>query len=317
MSPKRRRRGGPRPEPLAGLGRLRTLGEWLRFAEGLCGSRRLALGQVAAHPHDEALFLLLRGLGLPLDSGPEVLERALGPAERERLGELLRRRVVERVPAAYLVREAWLGGERFYVDERALIPRSYFVELLAGQVDPWLPPGLTVRRAADVCTGSGCLAILLARHYPRAKVDAIDLSPDALAVARINLREHRLGRRIALRRSDLFEAVPPAAYDVIISNPPYEPSRRVDRLPEEFRREPRVALDGGADGMALVRRLVRESAARLAPHGILAIEVGGLRRAVDREFARFEPHWLHTADGADCVVLFQAARLRPARRPTA
>ena len=216
---------------------------------------------------------------------------------------------MDRVPAAYITREAWLGGLRFHVDERVLIPRSYFVEILPGQVDPWLRDPARVRRVADVCTGSGCLAVLLARHFKGARVDAIDLSVDALEVAAINVRRHRLADRVRLSRGDLLARAPSPRYDVIVSNPPYEPTAHVDRLPEEFRREPRVALDGGPDGLGLVRRLVRQAARRLRPHGILMIEVGGGREAFEREFGRLEPHWFHTADASDCVCLLQAARL--------
>ncbi|MGH7994851.1 MAG: 50S ribosomal protein L3 N(5)-glutamine methyltransferase [Opitutaceae bacterium] len=312
MSPTRplRRKRKSAPDPFAATGRLGTVGAWLAFAERLYRSRRLALGQIAADAHDEALYLILRALGLPLESGPEALRRAIVPGEGDLLRGIFRSRAIDRIPAAYLTREAWLGGRRFYVDERTIIPRSYFLEIIPGQLDPWLPNGAPVRRAADVCTGSGCLAILLAERFPEARIDAIDLSADALAVAGINVRGHRLGRRIELRRSDLFAGVPRAAYDLIVSNPPYEPSGRVDRLPPEFQKEPRLALDGGPDGLALVRRLLADAPARLTARGIVAIEVGGLRKEVDREFARFGPHWLRTADGSDCVVLFQAARLR-------
>jgi ribosomal protein L3 glutamine methyltransferase len=166
-----------------------------------------------------------------------------------------------------------------------------------------------VRHVADVCTGSGCLAILLARHFAQAKVDAIDLSVDALEVAKINLRQHRLSRRVTLHRSDVFDAVPATSYEVILSNPPYEPSEEVDALPPEFQREPRMSLDGGRDGLDIIRKLLRQSRTRLTPDGIVLIEVGGLRAAMDQEFAALEPHWLHTEDGADCVCVINAARL--------
>ncbi|HZZ59220.1 MAG TPA: 50S ribosomal protein L3 N(5)-glutamine methyltransferase [Opitutaceae bacterium] len=304
-------------DPLAGADRLRTFGQWWRFAERLYERHGLALGQVAGSAHDESLFLLLRVLDWPLSSGPAALKRALTAEQRRVLREAVRRRVIERVPAAYITREAWLGGSRFYIDERVIIPRSYFVELIPTQLEPWLPAGVPVRHAADVCTGSGCLAILLAEQFPRAKVDAIDLSADALAVAAINCREHRVARRVSLHQSDVFGAVPPVRYDLIVSNPPYEPSALVDRLPPEFQAEPRLALDGGADGLAIVRRLIAQARTRLQPHGILAIEIGALHGAVEREFAAYDPHWLHTADGSDCVVLFQAARLQPGLRARA
>jgi ribosomal protein L3 glutamine methyltransferase len=274
-----------------------------------------ALGQVATNARDEALYLILRTLGIALESGPAVLDRKLSSSESAALDDVFRRRLEDRVPAAYITGEAWLGGLRFQVDERVLIPRSYFVEILEHQVDPWIADLPRVTHVADVCTGSGCLAILLARHFKKARVDGIDVSPDALEVAKLNVKRHRMGSRVRLLRSDMFDSVPPALYDVILSNPPYEPSGHVDALPDEFQREPRLALDGGPDGLGLVRILLRQSARRLKPSGILMIEVGGGRDAFDREFGRLEPHWFHTEDGTDCVCLIQAARLvRPHAR---
>lgn len=299
-----------RPDPLAPLAALPTPGRWLTAATALYGKHRLALGQIATDAHDEVLYLILRTLDLPLDSGPEVLARKLTAAERRKLADVFRRRIVDRTPAAYLTREAWLGEQRFYVDERVLIPRSYFLEVIPEQLDAWLPNPAKVTRVTDVCTGSGCLAILLAQHFPQAEVDAIDLSADALGVAKINVAARRLGRRVHLHRSDVFDAVPAAKYDVILSNPPYEPSAHCDRLPVEFHREPRLALDGGTDGLDIIRKLLRQARTRLKPHGIVLIEVGGLRAAMDREFAALEPHWLHTHDGSDCVCVIHAARLK-------
>lgn len=300
-----------RPDPFAATETLVTLGDWLRFSEKLYAREKLALGQVATNAHDEALYLLLRTLGLSLESDARVLARKLTAAERAGVGEVLRRRALERVPAAYLTREAWLGEHRFYVDERVIIPRSYFLEIIPGSLRDWLPDrGEKVKRAVDVCTGSGCLAILLAHEFPRARVDAVDLSTPALDVAEINVRAHRLEPRVKLHQSDVFDAVPAARYDVILSNPPYEPSRLVDAQQPEFAAEPRMAHDGGADGLVIIRKLLAQARPRLTPHGIVVIEVGGLRRAIDREFAALEPHWLPTQDGNDCVCLFQAARLR-------
>lgn len=292
---------------------LTTLGEWLVFAERLYDEHGVALGQVATNAHDEALYLLLRTLSLPLDSDAGALRRKLNAAERKAVETVLRRRVMERVPAAYLTHEAWLGEHRFYVDERVIIPRSYFLELIPEQLLPWLPAAKPVRRAIDVCTGSGCLAILFAHQFPEARVDACDLSPAALEVAKINVREHRLEQRVQLYESDVLSAVPPARYDIILSNPPYEPSALVDAQAREFAAEPRMAHDGGKDGLAIIRQLLRQSVDRLEPHGILVIEVGGLRAAINREFGSLEPQWLHTQDGSDCVVLFRAARLQACR----
>jgi ribosomal protein L3 glutamine methyltransferase len=288
-----------------------TLGGWLRRAERMYAAHGAALGQTAGGAHDEALYLILRTLGIPLESAPSVLARRLSARESAAIGDVLRRRLVDHVPAAYITREAWLGGLRFHVDERVLIPRSYFVEILPGQVDPWLPDPARVARVADVCTGSGCLAILLARHFRNARVDAIDLSADALEVARINVRRHRLSGRVRLLQGDMLGPAPAGRFDVILCNPPYEPTAHVDALPPEFLLEPRIALDGGPDGLGLVRRLIRQAPRRLKAHGILLIEVGGGRAAFDREFGHLEPHWFHTADGSDCACLIQAERLAP------
>lgn len=296
-------------DPLAGARRRTTPGAWLRGVEKLYATCGASLGQVATSAHDEALYLILRTLELPLDSDERVLVKKLTAAERVRLTEVFRRRLVEHVPAAYLTREAWLGEHRFYVDERVIIPRSFFVEIIPEQLDDWLPDPKSVARVVDVCTGSGCLAIMLARHFPKAAVDAIDLSADALEVAAINVKAHRLGRRVTLHRSDGFDAVPAEKYDVILSNPPYEPSALCDALPTEFRREPRLALDGGPDGLDIIRKLLRQARTRLRPHGIVLLEVGGLRAAMDREFAALEPHWLQTRDGSDCICVVNAARL--------
>lgn len=270
-----------------------------------------SMGQIASVARDEALYLILWSLGLPLDSGPAVLSRKLTAAESKKIAAVFTRRLVEHVPAAYITGEAWLGGLRFHVDPRVLIPRSYFVEILPTQVDPWLGDASKVRRVADVCTGSGCLAILLARHFKKATVDGLDISDDALEVARINVKRHRLTGRVRLVKSDLLKDAPAKGYDVILSNPPYEPTAHVDALPEEFKREPRLALDGGKDGLVLVRKIIAQSATLLAPEGILMIEVGGCREAFDREFSRLKPHWFYSEDGSDCVCLIQAQRLRP------
>ncbi len=273
------------------------------------GEKGAALGQIASAARDEALYLILTTLGLPLGSDASVLGRRLSAAESRAVDAVLARRLVERVPAAYITGEAWLGGLRFHVDERVLIPRSYFVEILPDQVDPWTGDPARVRRVADVCTGSGCLAILLARHFRAATVDGIDVSDGALEVAGINVRRHRLTGRVRLVKGDLLSGAGAGRYDVILSNPPYEPTAHVDALPAEFRREPRLALDGGRDGLDLVRRLIAQAPARLKPRGILMIEVGGGRDAFEREFGHLQPHWFHTEDGSDCVCLIQAARL--------
>jgi len=286
-----------------------TLNDWLGWAQRAYARHGVALGQVASSAHDEALYLLLHALGLPLDSKPAVLKRVLSAAQTEQVEELFRRRIKERVPAAYLTREAFLGEHRFYVDERVIIPRSYFLELLPEQIPHWLPAGKPVKRAVDVCTGSGCLAVLLAHQFPGAKVDAVELSPDALAVAKFNVAMHHLAKRITLHHSDVFDAIKPVRYDLILSNPPYVPTRELRGLPEEFTKEPAMALDGGRDGLDIIRKIFHQSRERLQPHGIVVLEVGGLRAAMDRAFPELDLHWLHTEDGEDCVCVVQAPRL--------
>lgn len=289
---------------------LHTPGDWLKWAQLHYARKKIALGQVATSAHDEALYLLLHTLGLPLDSKPAVLRRKLTMEENERLKAVFRRRLDEHVPAAYLTREAWLGEHRFYVDERVIIPRSYFLEIIPEQLAHWLPAKKTVKRVADVCTGSGCLAILLADQFPEARVDAVELSPEAMAVAKFNVATHGLGKRVKLFHSDVFDAVPPAKYDIILSNPPYVPTRELRSLPQEFKNEPQMALDGGKDGLAVIRKLLTQARDRLQPHGIVVLEVGGLRKAMDGAFPALELHWLHTGDGEDCVCIVQAPRLK-------
>lgn len=303
------RKGRPK---LGDTSRLTTLGEWLRFAEQRYEEENVALGQVATSAHDEALYLLLRTLDLPLDSSSRVLARKVDAGQRTALETVLTRRIFDRVPAAYLTREAWLGEHRFYVDERVIIPRSYFLEIIPERLEQLLPArhrGMNVKHVVDVCTGSGCLAILLAHRFPGARVDASDLSSEAIDVAAINVHEHRLERRIQLFVSDVLDAVPMARYDIILSNPPYEPSAHVDTQAPEFAAEPRMAHDGGRDGLEIVRKLLQQAGPRLQPHGIVVIEVGGLRAAIDREFAALRPRWLETQDGSDCIVLFRAENL--------
>ncbi len=300
------------PAPLSALpptSQLATLRDWLAFAEDVYTRASLALGQVATSAHDEALYLFLRTLDWSLDSDPRVLDKKLTPAQRIALREILARRAIERIPAGYLTREAFLGEHRFYVDERVIIPRSYFLELIP-TLAAHLPSNVTVKNAVDVCTGSSCLALLLAHEFPKAKVDAIDLSPAALEVAAINVKAHQLTRRVTLHKSDVFTAVPPVKYDIILSNPPYEPSAICDDLPVEFQKEPRMALDGGKDGLDIIRRLLIQARDRLQPHGIIVIEVGALQPAMNKEFKSLRLQWLETQDGSNCVCLIHAARLR-------
>lgn len=221
-------------------------------------------------------------------------------------------RVVERKPAAYLTHEAWLGDYRFYVDERVIVPRSFIAELLNDPDTPWWPPAQRVRRALDLCTGSGCLAIVLAKRFSRARIDASDLSTDALNVARRNVADYRLQRKIKLIQSDYFSALRGRRYDLIISNPPYVRAAVMRKLPDEYRREPALALAGGRDGLDAVRVILEHAARHLNPGGVLMVETGHARATVERAWPRLPFMWLLTSGGDDCVFLLAAADLRRA-----
>ena len=261
-----------------------TLAELIERTAVRFAAAALCYGHGTDHRRDEAAWLVLRGLGLPFGSD---LERNASAAEAERIERLAARRIDERVPVAYLLREAWLAGQSFYVDERVIVPRSHIAEMLR---EPLLARR-KAQRVLDLCTGSGCLAILAAQAFPAAQVDAVDLSPGALAVARKNVAHYRLGRRVHLRRSDLFAALGAARYDLILTNPPYVSAPAMAALPAEYRHEPRVALAGGADGLAFVARILAAAPAHLEPEGLLVCEVGDAQSALRRRFRALRLNW--------------------------
>ncbi len=263
-----------------------TLGELVRDAARQLRRAPLHYGHGTTNAHDEAAFLVLRGLGLPFAA---PADRTVTAKELRRVKGLLRRRIVERVPVPYLLNEAWLADEAFYVDRRVIIPRSHIAGLLQERLQPWLRR--PARRVLDLCTGTGCLAVLAAKAFPGARVDAVDLSVAALAVADRNRNRHRLRARVRLVRSDLFEGLGQRRYDLIVTNPPYVGARAMRALPREYRLEPRLALAGGADGLALVRRILRQAGAHLAPRGLLVCEVGGGRRLLERAYPRTPFAW--------------------------
>ncbi|HXR57950.1 MAG TPA: 50S ribosomal protein L3 N(5)-glutamine methyltransferase [Burkholderiales bacterium] len=223
---------------------------------------------------------------------------------------LLDRRIRERIPLAYLLNEAWLDGRRFYVDRRVIVPRSFISELLRERLRPWLHR--PVRRALDLCTGSGCLAVLTAQTFPQARVDASDISRDALEVAGINVRKHRLGRRIRLLRSDLFSSIT-KTYDLIVTNPPYVDARAMRRLPPEYDYEPRLALAAGADGLDLVRKILSKARQHLNPGGLLVCEVGDAHRALERAYPELPFAWPETSEPGTVFIL-ERDQLPPAAR---
>ena len=255
---------------------------------------RLAFGHGTTNARDEAAWLALHALGLPLDADTS---KAVAPREAGRVLDLFDRRIRTRKPAAYLTGEAWLGGLPFRVDERVVVPRSHIAGLLDERLAPWITAPNAIGSALDLCTGSGCLAVLLARAFPRARVDAADLSPAALAVARINVGKYRLKGRIRPVRSDMFSALRGKHYDLIVSNPPYVTAAGMKTLPREYRHEPALGLGGGRDGLDYVRRTLAQASAHLNPRGLLVVEVGGGRRRVERAFPRVSFAWPETAAG--------------------
>jgi ribosomal protein L3 glutamine methyltransferase len=280
---------------------LETVRDWLRWAVTRFSEAGIAFGHGTTNAWDEAAYLLLHALSLPQDRLEPFLDARLTQTERVRVGEVLARRIDARVPAAYLTREAWLGEFRFYVDERVIIPRSFIAELLPDGLEPWIPDPAAIRSALDMCTGSGCLAILLAHAYPEADIDAVDLSSDALAVAQRNVADYGLAGRINLIRSDLYANLVEKSYDLVISNPPYVTDRSMEALPPEHRHEPAMALAGGEDGLDAVRGIVRDAPRFLNPGGLLVVEVGHGRAAVEAAFPRMPLVWLTTAGSDDAV----------------
>jgi ribosomal protein L3 glutamine methyltransferase len=272
---------------------LETLGDIFRFAVRRFRAARLAYGHGTTNARGEAAFLVLEGLSLPIDLLEPYLDLRPTPSERARLLRLIEARVGLRMPAPYLVGAAYMHGVRFHADKRALIPRSFIGDMLADGVLPIADPR-KVRRVLDLCTGSGCLAVLAAFAFPHARIDATDLSAGALALARRNVRSHRLEDRIALHRGDLFAPAKGARYDLILSNPPYVDARAIARLPPEYRHEPRLALASGKDGLDLVRRILAEAPRHLERGGALLCEIGRSRRRLEAAFPRMPFLWLDT-----------------------
>ncbi|MBI2307705.1 MAG: 50S ribosomal protein L3 N(5)-glutamine methyltransferase [Rhodocyclales bacterium] len=288
---------------------LSTLRDLLRFAVSRFNEADLFFGHGSDNAWDEAVYLLLHTLHLPLDRLEPFLDARLTAAECAQLQEVIERRVRDRVPAAYLTHEAWLGEHRFYVDERVIVPRSFIAELLEEQLQPWIEDPWAIGCAVDLCTGSGCLAILTALAFPDAQVDAIDLSPDALDVARRNVADYALQERVRLVHSDLFAGVAGKRYDLIISNPPYVNAESMATLPAEYRREPEMALAGGDDGLELVRVMLREAKDHLNPGGLLIVEIGHNRDALEAAFPQTPFTWLDTSAGDEFVFLLRADEL--------
>jgi ribosomal protein L3 glutamine methyltransferase len=296
---------------------LETVRDWLRYAVSRFAAAGLAFGHGTNNAYDEAAYLVLHTLKLPLDRLEPFLDARLTHSERQEVLDIIDRRVEQRMPAAYLTHEAWLGDFRFYVDERVIIPRSYIAELLPDGLLPWIPDPARIQTALDLCTGSGCLAILLAHHFPNADVDAADISSDALAVALRNVADHGLQGRVNLIRSDLLSNLTEKNYDLIVSNPPYVNAMAMEELPREYLHEPQLALAGGDDGLDAVRTILARAAEFLNPEGLLVVEVGSNRAAAEAAFPRLPFVWLATPSAEDSVFLLRREELVAVQRAAA
>ena len=288
---------------------LLTLRDLIRYGVSRLNAAQVALGHGSDNAWDETVYLVLHALHLPLDTLEPFLDARVLSEERNRVLELIDRRVTERVPAAYLTNEAWLRGHRFYVDARVIVPRSPIAELLDEGLSPWVQDAQAVDSVLDMCTGSGCLAILSALAFPYAQVGGGDVSPDALEVARRNVDDYGLGDRLALHQSDLFDSLPERQYDVIVCNPPYVNSGSMDVLPQEYRHEPHLALAGGADGMDLVRRILQAAPRYLSENGVLVLEIGHERDFFEAAFPELSPVWLDTEEASDQLLLLTREQL--------
>jgi ribosomal protein L3 glutamine methyltransferase len=273
---------------------LLTVRDWLRYATSRFSAADLVFGHGTDTPIDEAAFIILSALHLPIDQLEPWLDARLTRSERGEIAGLIEARITTRKPAPYLVNAAWIRGRKFYVDERVIVPRSYIGELLDGGLSAVVADPEEVEHVLDLCTGSGCLAILAAFAFPNASVDAADISPDALDVAKRNVDDYGLADRVGLHKSDLFSGLGNQKYDLIISNPPYVTGEAVADFPPEYKAEPELAHFGGEDGMDLVRRILRDAARHLTPGGVLVVEIGMARETLETEYPDLPFLWLDT-----------------------
>jgi len=292
---------------------LRTVRDLLRYATSRFNEAGLSFGHGSDNAFDEAAYLILHSLHLPVDRLEPFLDANLTAAEIDAVHDRINTRIQSRLPASYLTNEAWLGDFRFYVDQRVIVPRSHIAELLREQLQPWVGDPDAVRQCLDLCTGSGCLAILLAHAFGRAHVDATDISADALEVAKRNVNDYQLRDRVHLHRCNLFGNLA-GRYEVIVSNPPYVDANAMAALPDEYRAEPSIALAAGEDGLDIIRRIIDEAASYLAPDGVLVVEVGRDRPALEKAYPDLPFVWLETRAGEDFVFLLTAGDLREGSR---
>ena len=288
---------------------LQTIRDLLRFAVSRFHEAGLFFGHGSASAYDEAAYLILHTLHLPLDRLEPFLDARLTTTELEQVLGIIERRATEKIPAAYLTNEAWLGDFSFFVDERVIVPRSFIAELLREQLAPWIENPGEIYSALDLCTGSGCLAILLAHAFPSAMIDAVDISPEALEVARRNVSDYSLEHQVHLIQSDLFTGLGRRTYDLIISNPPYVSSAAMATLPEEYRHEPENALASGVDGLEATRTILNEAASHLNDRGLLIVEIGHNRDNLEQVYPDMPFIWLETSAGDEFVFLLKRDQL--------
>lgn len=286
-----------------------TVRDWLRFGASRMGEAGLYFGHGSTNAFDESAYLILHTLHLPLDRLDPFLDACLTELEREDLKRVFEKRVKQRIPAAYITHQAWLGEFDFYVDERVIIPRSFIAGLLADQLTPWVENPDAVQTALDMCTGSGCLAVLMAHAFPNAAIDAVDISADALAVAGRNIKDYALQGRIQTIESDLFAGLDGRSYDVIVTNPPYVNASAMQTLPAEYRAEPALALASGADGLQHIRVIIAAAAAHLNPGGMLIAEIGHNRDVLEAAFPHLPFTWLDTGDSNEYVFVIHREQL--------
>lgn len=284
------------------LASLKTVRDFLRYAVSQFNEAELFFGHGNDNAYDEAAYLILHTLNLPLDTLTPFLDARLLQNEKALLLQLINRRVNERIPLAYLTRQAWQGEYEFYVDERVIVPRSFIYELLGEPLRPWIEYDELIHHALDLCTGSGALAIQLAHHYPEANIDAIDISIDALEVASVNVQAYGFENRINLIHTDLFTGID-GTYDLIVSNPPYVDAESVAELPDEYLHEPELALGSGIDGLDATRIILQQAANYLNPQGVLLVEIGHNRDVLEAAFPELPFTWLNTSGGDGFVFL--------------
>ena len=282
---------------------LHTVRDYLRFAVSRFYQAKLFFGHGSSDAYDEAVYLILHTLHLPIDTLAPFLDAKLTLQEQSEVLAIIQRRVEQRIPAAYLTHEAFLGEYSFYVDERVIVPRSFIAELLRTQLSPWIAEPEEIISVLDLCTGSGCLAILAADAFPNALVDAVDLSPDALEVALRNVTDYELRDRVNLIESDLFAKLAGRQYDLIISNPPYVDAVSVAALPEEYLHEPKLSLGSGSDGLDATRLILKRAADHLTENGILIVEIGHNRDILEAAYPTLPFTWLDVTAGDQFVFM--------------